>query len=34
MVSSTNYIAHISDFVALAALAARAVTPMGMRETR
>jgi hypothetical protein len=34
MVSSNNHFAHISDFVALAALAARAVTPMGVCETQ
>ena len=34
MVSSRNYLAHNSDVMALAALAARAVTPTGVRATR
>jgi hypothetical protein len=31
---SPSTFAHISDFVALAALAARVVTPTGLHETR
>jgi hypothetical protein len=33
MVSSKNHLAHISDFMALAALAERLVTPMSLGST-
>jgi hypothetical protein len=34
MVSSHNHFVHLADGVALAALAARAMTPKGMDDTR